>query len=100
MILIKHILIVQKNVLPTEEIAEAFLAMMQLMSLRQAWIKDWEPNWEDHTQCKYCIVFETNSPEIDRFFTCNKTLAFPTEEMAKDFLECFKSLIEQAKVLI
>lgn len=30
----------------------------------------------------------------------NRFLAFPTEEIAKDFLNCFKDLIEKAKELI
>lgn len=92
-----------KNVLPTKELAEAFLAMMQLMSLRQAWLKQWhgwEPDWESATDYKYCIVLVENSPKIDKFWSCNKTLSFPTIDMAKDFLECFKDLIGKAKVLI
>lgn len=75
-----------RNVLPTKEMAEAFLAMMQLMSLRQAWIKDWKPEWNDETTYK--------------FRSCHKVFSFPTEEMAEDFLKCFKDLIEKAKILI
>ena len=36
-----------KNVLPSEELAEAFLAMMQLMSFRQACIRPCKLNWND-----------------------------------------------------
>lgn len=89
-----------RNVLPTKELAEAFLAMMQLMSLRQAWIKNWEPDWDDETKYKYCIVFVENSPKLDKFWSCNKALSFPTNDMAEEFLKCFKDLIEKAKVLI
>lgn len=89
-----------KNVLPTREMAYAFLAMMQLMSLRQAWIDDWEPNWYDAAENKYCIVITENSPKIDVCWACNRTLSFPTNEMAEDFLNCFGSLIVTAKILI
>lgn len=89
-----------KNVLPTEELAEAFLAMMQLMSLRQAWIKDWEPDWENENECKYCITIVENFLKISTYWSACRSLSFPTEEMAQDFLHCFKDLIKKAKVLI
>lgn len=90
----------RRNTLPTKELAEAFLAMMQLMSLRQAWIKSWKPDWNDETIYKYCIVFVENSPKIDKFWYCHKVLSFPTKEMAGDFFECFKDLVEKAKILL
>lgn len=40
-------IIESRNLLPTRELTEAFLAFMQLMSLRQAWIGDWKSNWEE-----------------------------------------------------
>ena len=39
-----------RNLLPTKEMAEAFLAMMQLMSLREAWIGSWKPDWECYSK--------------------------------------------------
>lgn len=89
-----------KNLLPTRELTEAFLAMMQLMSLRQAWIKSWKPDWNDETIYKYCIVFVENSPKVDKFWYNHKVLSFPIQEIAEDFLECFRDLIEKAKLLI
>lgn len=91
-----------KNVLPTREMAESFLAYMQIMSLRQAWIGDLELNWEleGASKCKFCIVFVENSPKIEIYYSCHKPLSFPTNKMAEDFLECFRPLIEQAKLLI
>lgn len=89
-----------KNVLPTREMAESFLAMMQLMSLRKAWVKDWEPCWEDVDTPKYCIFFVQNKFVIFNNCTAARTLSFPSKKMAEDFMECFISLIEQAKVLI
>lgn len=90
-----------KTVLPSKELAEAFLAMMQLMSLRQSWIGDWEPNWEDYDNYKYCVF----GSKTDDFCVKNLTsaripLSFPTEEMATDFMNCFRVLLEIAKPLI
>lgn len=36
---------------------------------------------------------------FDRFWS-NITLSFPTKEMAKDFLGCFRDLCETAKILL
>ena len=87
-----------KNVLPSEELAEAFLAMMQLMSLRQAWIGDWEPDWKDSTN--WCIIFRMGVLEVDFFNYTAHPLSFQTEEIAEDFMNCFKDLLEIAKPLI
>lgn len=88
-----------KNVLPSEELAEAFIAMMQLMSLRQAWIGDWKPVWDGETS-KPCIYFFNNKCEVDPLACIYKSLSFPTREMAEDFMNCFKDLLETAKPLI
>lgn len=88
-----------KNVLPTKELASAFLAMMQLMSLRQAWIKDWKPDWRDDN-LKWTIYFNRDNVNISNNTIMHRVLSFPTEKMAKDFSICFNNLIEKAKVLI
>ena len=87
-----------KTVLPSKELAEAFLAMMQLMSLRQAWIGDWTPDWKDSTN--WCIIFRMGVLEVDFFNYTAHPLSFPTEEMAYDFMYTFKDLLEIAKPLI
>ena len=87
-----------KNVLPSEEPADAFLAMMQLMSLRQAWIGNWKPNWNGVPY--YCIVTFDNKYIVDKFCRYHQSLSFPTREMAEDFMNCFKDLLEIAKPLI
>lgn len=90
-----------KNTLPTKELAEAFLAMMQLISLRQAWIGDWEPDWRSNVDCdKYCIIGIYCNFEVHLLKKCRYPLSFPTKEMAEDFIDCFKDLLETAKPLI
>ena len=88
-----------KNTLPTKELAEAFLAMMQLTSLRQAWIGDWKPDWNSK-MCYHCIIVLDNKYTVDKFYRYCQPLSFPTEEMASDFIDCFKDLLEIAKPLI
>ena len=88
-----------RNTLPSKELAEAFLAMMQLMSLRQAWIGDWVPDWATSLQ-KHCIVNDMNNISVCKFYYTSIPLSFPTKEMAIDFMNCFKDLLEVAKPLI
>lgn len=86
--------------LPSRELTEAFLAMMQLMSLRQAWIDDWEPDWSNFDNSKWGIINHANKLTISLFGNSSRPLSFPTEEMATDFMNCFKDLLEIAKPLI
>ena len=88
-----------KNVMPTKELAEAFLAMMQLMSLRQAWIGDWKPDWKNPDIKKWCIIFECEL-KVSYFYSNSRALSFPTKEMAIDFMNCFRDLLNAARPLI
>ena len=89
-----------KNYIPSKELAEAFLAMMQLMSLRQAWIGDWEPDWSCGYSSNYCIIGDGDDFEVCNLSKCRYALSFPTQEMAVDFMNCFKDLLEVTKPLL
>lgn len=89
-----------KTVLPSKELAEAFLAMMQLISLRQAWIRDWKPDWGNDMLDKFLITSEKNHLAISVLSSISHPLSFPTYEMATDFMNCFRDLLEIAKPLI
>ena len=90
-----------RNLLATKEDAEAFVALMQLVRLRNQWWEalDWEP---DYTGCnsKHFISAETNKLNIGCTIRYNRILMFPTSEVAEDFLNCFRDLIEKAKKYI
>ena len=84
-----------KNDLSTKERAEAFLALMQLVELRDAWNGDSERhNWG--------IVMSTAFNRVQRVVTMeNKyTLSFKSEQLRDQFAEQFKDLIETAKELL
>ena len=89
-----------RNVLPSKELAEAFLAMMQLMSLRQAWIGDWKLDWKEKHFNKWCIVKSMDKFCVDVYSCLSRPLSFPTMEMAEEFSVRFKGLLEIAKPLI
>ena len=88
-----------KAIVPTH-LAQPFIAMMQLMSLRQAWIGDWKPDWSCGYSSNYCIIGAGDRFDVCILGKCRYALSFPTIEMAKDFMDCFKGLLEIAKPLL
>ena len=89
-----------RNVCPSKKSAEAHLALIQLEQLRNCWWNGWEPDWTDNRQTKYCVLCYNKEFKINTFFGTKHFLAFPTKEMAEEFLECFRDLIEKAGDLI
>ena len=85
----------------TKQEAIAIQAFSKLLKLRRDWIGDWGPDWsKSECKLKYCIVVKDNNIIISTFYLIQHSFSFPTEEMAKEFLECFKDLFEQCKCLI
>lgn len=89
-----------KNVFPTEEEAEACLALAQLCQLRDRYNDGWKPDWEDYEQFKWCIVFFKDNIRVAEYLFIKKMLAFKTEELRDKFLENFRDLIKIAKPLL
>lgn len=83
----------------TENEAKAFCALGKLIQLRDAWVGDWKPDWNNDSKPKYCISVEGNEVIIDIHYICQALLVFPTKEMAEEFLNCFRDLLEEAKGL-
>ena len=92
--------IFERNLLPTNELARAFRAYMQLISLHKAWVGEWKPDWKNDCQSKYCVAYEYDAIKIFSYGHTNRSLSFPTREMANEFITCFKDLLEEAKSLI
>lgn len=88
-----------KNLCTSKQEAEAFLALMQLRQLRKAYVKDWEPDWTNNT-FKYCIDARMNTFGIESWSHMNHSFSFPTKELAEQFLNNFKDLLEIAKPLL
>ena len=89
-----------KNWINSKKEAEAFLALMQLRQLRKAWVGDWEYTWGE-TLGYITYSLRKKQVLVDcGYIWSNSVLSFPTPEMAKDFLNCFKDLCETAKILL
>ena len=88
-----------KNILPNKKTAEAFLALMQLVQLRDCYRQGWKPNWKEKTVKQNIICFE-GVLGTDWSINVQYVLSFQSKEIRNEFLENFKDLIEQAKELI
>lgn len=78
----------------SQEDAEAFYALTKLRLLRNQWVGDWK--LEDGKE-RYVVMNTSFRGITPCQIRCTSSLEFPTEEMAKDFIKTFYSLIEQAK---
>lgn len=89
-----------KNSLPSKKLAEAMLALCQLLLLRDYYNDGWNPDWTNTKEYKFCIVFYLQNASVASLCGKQRLLAFPTKELAEQFLENFKDLIEKAKPLL
>ena len=93
------------NVLPNKQAAEAHLALIKLHQLRDCYRQGWVPDYTD-TSNKFCIVNYFNFHlykhihVIIAHSTIPRFLSFQSKEIAEEFLNNFKDLIEQAGDLI
>lgn len=88
-----------RNILPDKQAAEAHLALMQLHQLRDCYRQGWLPDWNKDSN-KYCIVNHRFKYDIIPFVDTAKFLSFQSVEIAKEFLNNFRELIEEAGDLI
>ena len=88
-----------RNVLPSKQAAEQHLALMQLHQLRDCYRQGWKPNYE-YGSINVNIEKQDNTPVIIEVIKREAFLSFPTRELAEQFLNNFKDLIEQAGDLI
>ena len=88
-----------RNAIKGESRAESFLALMQLMNLRDEYRQGWVPDWKTDDY-KYSIEYYKDNLNISCICLRNDFLAFQSKELRDKFLENFKDLIEQAKEFI
>ena len=84
------------NQFATKERAEQFIALGQLMQLRDYWVRGYK-------EFKYALLVTRNENILvynwSGYRTYPHILTFPTQEMAEDFKECFPDLIKKAFLL-
>ena len=87
------------NLLPSREYAEAMLALCKLIQLRDCYNDGWKPDW-NNSETKYAIHARNNKLEVSTVGTVSFVLTFKTDELRQAFLNNFRDLIEQAKLLL
>ena len=80
--------------------AKALAAFSKLLKLRRDWIGEWEPDWKNHKTQHYVLEYLDDRIRIYPQWYYARSFSFPTQQMAKEFLETFRDLIEEAKILI
>jgi hypothetical protein len=89
-----------RNIFATKEQGEASVTLAQLSQLRKVYRQGWAPDWGDGNDVKWCIVVHENKLSIREYVVSNSFLSFQSEEIAEQFLENFRPLIEQAMPLM
>lgn len=97
------------SLIAPEPMCSKLMAYSKLLLLRREWIhiwsqeqgleKDWEPDYNYLSQHKYYIYFEYDVMLIGWANNMMHPLSFPTRELAENFLNTFKNLLEEAKSL-
>ena len=87
-----------KGTFPTKELAEAALALAQLLQLRDRYNGD--NKGFIFNKVNYCITFFNNSICKSWDAYTHRVLAFRTKELGDEFYNNFKDLIEIAKPLL
>ena len=86
-----------KNTWPTRELAEAALALSQLLQLRDRWNGDWKREYGGFTAV---IINKREEIVKEELQSYNAPLVFKSNELRDKFLETFRDLIETAKPLL
>ena len=81
------------NEFTTKKRAEQFIALGQLMQLRDYWVRGYK-------EFKYALLVTRNKNILvyawSWYHTYPHILTFPTKEMAEEFKECFPNLLKKA----
>ena len=85
---------------PSKELAEATMALLKLLFLRDYYNEGWQPDWNNSKQTKYTIEVYLDEMWCDNYTTVKKILSFRTDKIRDKFLEEQKELLEIAKPLL
>lgn len=91
--------IVDRNLLPSKEKAEAILTLCQLIQLRDCYNDGWVPDWTNSQELKYVLILINNKWVVELRTTLACMFAFKSEELRNQFLENFSDLLDKIKPL-
>ena len=85
---------------PSEELADAAVALLKLLFLRDYYNEGWQPDWSDNDTIKFTIFVNFKDLSCDVNYSINRILAFKSKEIRDKFFEEQKELLEIAKPLL
>lgn len=91
---------VNKNTYLDGEQTRAHIAQIKLHLLLYEYRQGWEPDWNNISTSKYCIIKIGVKYRIINYSGITRFLSFQSRELAEEFLNNFRDLIEQAEDLI
>ena len=77
----------------SEDLAEAFLILADLIRFRDEYRDGWVPDWKDDNT-KYIILCFGNLVSLDEVMKCNSIFAFQSHEVRYIFYRNFKKQLE------
>ena len=95
-----YIYLPENLVAPNKELADAVVALLKLLFLRDYYNEGWQPDWNNVNQKKYVIYLEKGSFVVREFTIMACVLTFESRKIALKFLEEQRELLEIAKPLL
>ena len=80
--------------------AEKHIALMKLHLLRDEYRQGWKHDLTNIIEIKSCISNVKNELKVMNYTTVNSFLSFKSDDIAEEFINNFRELIEQAGDLI
>ena len=84
---------------PSEELADAAVALLKLLFLRDYYNEGWQPDWKDSSN-KHCIILYKGEFTIVAYSFTFEVLHFKSIKVRDKFFEEQKELLEIAKPLL
>lgn len=84
----------------TKEDAEGIIALIQLTRLHDEWVGDWKPDFPSRNCFQCSIMYIKDIISVQYNTHRNRLLTFPNYDLAAEFKDCFKDLLEKAKKFI
>lgn len=84
---------------PSEELADAVVALLKLLFLRDYYNKGWQPDWKNN-HLKYIIERHEDELKVLTVSGIGEVLHFKERKVAEKFLEEQRELLEIAKPLL
>nr|DAW53071.1 MAG TPA: hypothetical protein [Caudoviricetes sp.] len=97
-----YIYLPENLVAPNKELADAVVALLKLLFLRDYYNEGWQPDWEDKNNDgdKYCIMLYKGELTAIEYSYTYEVLHFKTPEIRNKFLKEQRKLLEIAKPLL